>query len=292
MIPREVMNQIRKIEIRTKRLVNDTFAGQYSSVFKGHGMEFSDVREYQPGDDIRSIDWNVTARFGHPYIKKFVEERELTLIFLVDMSGSTDFGTKLKTKAAVAAEITAALSFSAVRNNDKVGLLVFTDKIEKYIPPKKSRAHILRLIREILFYKPQSTGTNIRQALEYINDVQKRKSIIFLISDFNDDGFEKALKVTSYRHDVIAIRIFDEKEESIPSIGNIELKDNESGEVLVINTNDAVLMSKFKEKKDNRAAYIKDLFKTAEVDVIPLNAGESYVKPLLNFFKVRERRYR
>ncbi len=290
MIPKEIYKQVKNIEIRTTRLVDSTFGGQYESVFKGHGIEFSEVREYYPGDDIRTIDWNVTARTGDPYVKIFHEERELTVIFAVDVSSSFHFGSGKKLKSEIAAEICALLAFSAVKNNDKIGLLIFSDKIEKNIPVKKGSKHVLRVIREILYYEPESKGTNIRLGLETLNRFLTRRAVIFLISDFFDDGYEQSLKILARYHDVIAINIFDPRERDIPSVGYIELEDPETGRTLFINTNN----SKFRERyKQNAAQYIQkadSFFKSKGIDKIDININESYVKPLRNFFQIREKR--
>ena len=228
MLTKELLKQVRQIEIRTKGLVNQVFSGEYHSVFKGRGMEFSEVREYQFGDDIRNIDWNVTARFGHPFIKVFEEERELTVILLVDLSGSLLFGSLEKTKQQVAAELTAILAFSALKNNDKVGLILFTDKIEKFVPPRKGNKHVLRIIREVLSFKPEGNSTDIKAALEFMNGVIKKKSIVFLLSDFMDEGYEKILRIVGKKHDLIGIVLDDRRETEIPKIGLIKLTDAES----------------------------------------------------------------
>ncbi|OIO73893.1 MAG: hypothetical protein AUJ85_06840 [Elusimicrobia bacterium CG1_02_37_114] len=292
MIPKEVLRQIRRIEIKTGKLVNDVFAGQYESVFKGRGMEFSEVREYLPGDDIRSIDWNVTARFGHPYVKKFVEERELTIMLLVDMSASGKFGTKDRFKSEISAEIAAVLSFSALKNNDKVGLIVFTDKIEIFVPPKKTRAHILRIIREILYFKPEHKDTDLTCGLEYLNEVIKRKSVVFLISDFLDKGYEKALKITNKRHDLVALVIDDPRERELPDMGLLELEDNETGENIIVDTSDKKFREEYWRQIEERIRQREKLFKTIRLDNIKITTGQSYVKPLVSFFELRARRFR
>jgi len=292
MIPKEVLRQIRRIEIKTGKLVNDVFAGQYESVFKGRGMEFSEVREYLPGDDIRSIDWNVTARFGHPYVKKFVEERELTIMLLVDMSASGKFGTKDRFKSEISAEIAAVLSFSALKNNDKVGLIVFTDKIEIFVPPKKTRAHILRIIREILYFKPEHKDTDLTCGLEYLNEVIKRKSVVFLISDFLDKGYEKALKITNKRHDLVALVIDDPRERELPDMGLLELEDNETGENIIVDTSDKKFREEYRRQIEERIRQREKLFKTIRLDNIKITTGQSYVKPLVSFFELRARRFR
>lgn len=292
MIPKEILKQIRRIEIRTGKLVNDIFAGQYESTFKGRGMEFDEVREYQPGDDIRAIDWNVTARYGHPYVKKFVEERELTIMLLVDMSASGNFGTQEKFKSEITAEIAAILAFSALRNNDKVGMIIFTDKIEKFIPPKKTRAHVLRIIREILYFKPVRRSTDISCGLEYLNEVLKRKAVVFLISDFMDKGFEKALKITNKRHDLIALSVTDPRERKLPEVGFMELEDAETGGTALVDTNDLLMQKEFSEKTEEILKRRKTLFNAIKLDNIEINTGKSYIEPLIAFFRLRERRLR
>jgi len=236
MLTKELLKQVRQIEIRTKGLVNQVFSGEYHSVFKGRGMEFSEVREYQFGDDIRNIDWNVTARFGHPYIKVFEEERELTVILMVDLSGSLMFGSVSKTKQRIAAELSAILAFSALKNNDKVGLILFTDKIEKFVPPRKGRKHVLRIIREVLSFEPEGKATNLRGALEYMNNTIKKRSIAFLISDFMDEGYEKILRIVGRKHDLVGIVLNDRREKEIPNIGLVKLSDAETGEERWIDT--------------------------------------------------------
>jgi len=290
MIPKEILKQIRKIEIRSGKLVNEIFAGQYSSVFKGRGMEFSEVREYIPGDDIRSIDWNVTARYGKPFVKRFVEEREMTVIFLVDVSASQNFGTKDKFKSELAAELASVLAFSAIKNNDRVGMVLFTDKIEKVIRPKKGKNHTLRLIREILFFKPEGKKTNISLALKYLNEVWRRKAVVFLISDFNDKNFEKSMKITSRKHDLIAIQISDSREKELPNIGLLEVEDAETGKREVIDTGDTYFRQEFSKKAALKNETLKIIFKKARVDNIILSTGRPYIIPLVQFFKIRERR--
>ena len=293
MIPKEILQQIKRIQIRTGRLVNDVFAGQYGSIFKGRGMEFSEVREYQPGDEIRTIDWNVSARYGKPFVKKYTEERELTIMLLVDMSRSEHFGTKDKTKSEIAAEIASVLAFSAVKNNDKVGMIIFTDKIEKYVAPKKTITHILRLISEILYFKPENTGTDITGALEYFYRVQKKRSTVFLISDFIDlRGYEHALKVAARKHDVVAINITDPREAEIPAGYFIELADSETGKKIVVDARDKKKARQFTELIRAEQQKRKELFSKSKVDYIAVNTHESYVDPLLKFFYMRERRFR
>ncbi len=290
MIPKEILRKVRRIEIRTTRLVNDLFGGEYESVFKGQGIEFADVREYVPGDDIRTIDWNVTARSQHPFVKKFVEERELTVLFVVDMSGSQYFGSGEKLKAEVAAEITALLAFSAVKNKDKTGLVISTDEVEKYIPVKKGRTHVLRVVREILFYQPRRPKTRLASALEFLHRVLTRTAVIFLISDFLDEGYEKALKILNRRHDVIAIRLKDRREEALVPAGLLEMEDRESGEIVLVDSSDRGLRETYQAAARQQDEKLDHLFKSLGVDKIDIAAEGSYVEPLFRFFKIRERR--
>ena len=292
MIPKEILKKVRQIEIRTGRLVNDVFAGEYESVFKGRGMEFHEVREYVPGDDIRSIDWNVTARSGHPYVKKFVEERELTVIIMADMSGSGSFGTRNKMKAELMAEIGAVLSFSAVKNNDKVGLLLFTDKVEKFIPPKKGRPHVLRVIRELLYYKPESRKTSISSAVEYLGKVLKKRAVIFLISDFMDTGYEKLLGILNKRHDIIGISISDPREKDMPDIGLVKFEDAETGEILYLDTSDDLLKKELAEKRSDLLNARNRAFRSIGVDSISISTDRPYIDPLIIFFRMRAKRFR
>jgi uncharacterized protein (DUF58 family) len=291
MIDKDLIKQVKQIEIRTRGLVNQVFSGEYHSVFKGRGMEFSEVREYQFGDDIRNIDWNVTARFGHPYIKIFEEERELTLILMVDLSGSLMFGTKEKTKQRVAAEISAILAFSALKNNDKAGLILFTDKIEKFVPPAKGKKHVLRIIREVLSFKPEGKTTNIKTALEYMNNTIKKKGIVFLISDFMDEGYEKILRIVGKKHDLIGILLKDQRETEIPPLGLIKLTDAETGRQRWVDTSDAKFKNGLIELRQRLLARRKSLFVTSRLDSIEIQTGENYVKPLVKFFKIREGRW-
>jgi uncharacterized protein (DUF58 family) len=295
MLSNEQIKQIRQIEIRTKALVNDIFSGEYHSVFKGRGMAFSEVREYQPGDDIRSIDWNVTARFGHPFVKIFEEERELTVMLIVDMSSSMGFGSLHKTKQQIAAELSGVLAFSALQNNDKVGLILFTDKIEKFVPPRKGKSHVLRIIREVLTYEPQAMQTNIKTALEFFNHAIKKKSIAFLVSDFMDLGYEKIIKTVSKKHDLISIAITDPRELSIPKGGLIRVYDAESNMVRHLDTSSQSVQAWFNETLKRRLEIRKSIFISSGVDSIEVNIKEddndSYIKPMINFFKMREKRW-
>ena len=291
MLTKELLKQVRQIEIKTKGLVNQVFSGEYHSVFKGRGMEFSEVREYQFGDDIRNIDWNVTARFGHPYIKIFEEERELTVMLMVDLSGSLSFGTIDKTKQQVAAEVSAILAFSAMKNNDKVGLILFTDKIERFVPPRKGRTHVLRIISEVLSYEPSGKSTGLKQALEYMNNAIKKRSIAFLLSDFIDDGFEKILRIVGRKHDLIGIVIKDEKEDNIPKVGIVKFMDAETGEQRYIDTSDAKFQKWYKLLIEEKKKKMKNLFITSRLDSIEIQTGQNYIAPLVQFFRMRERRW-
>ena len=290
MIPREILKQVRRIEIRTTRLVNDLFGGEYQSVFKGQGIEFADVREYVPGDDIRTIDWNVTARSLRPFVKKYVEERELTVVFLVDMSGSQFFGTSGRFKSEIAAEITALLAFSAVRNKDKIGLLIGTDQVEKYIPVKKGRTHVLRVVREILYYKPRHRKTCLQASLDYLNRVLTRTAVIFLISDFVDQGFERSLKILSRKHDLVAIHLVDPRERSLPPSGLLDVEDRESGKRLVIDSSDSNFRNRYELNSRRREESLDPLFKRLGIDRVVIDISESYAEPLVRFFRLRERR--
>ena len=284
---KEILKKIRRIEISTNRLVNNIFAGEYESVFKGQGMEFEEVREYQPGDEIRTIDWNVTARMGQPYIKKYVEERELVMMLLVDTSASADFGTYQGTKAEIAAEISALLAFSAIKNSDKVGLICFTDDVELFVPPRKGLKHVLRVVREILYFAPQQRGTNISAALEYVDRVIRRKSVVFLISDFRDQGYEKRLQVTSKRHDLIAITLQDMREETLPNVGLIELEDAETGEVVVLDTRDPKAREMYRQLNLSVVEARRKFFQSNRIDNIEIRTEQSYVEPLIRFFRQR-----
>jgi uncharacterized protein (DUF58 family) len=292
-IPKEVLRKVRQIEIRTNREVTDVLGGQYHSVFKGHGMEFEEVREYLPGDEVRSIDWNVTARLGHPFVKKFKEERELTVMLVVDVSASGQFGSVRQTKNELAAELAAVLAFSAIRNNDKVGLIMFTDQIEKYVPPKRGRGHVLRVIREILAFQPKGRGTNFELALDYLNHVQRRRAVTFVLSDFqvNDDELvRKKLRVASKRHDVIALSLRDPREEELPSVGLVELRDAETGERVLVDTFDRNVRDGFAAKARVRLETLRRLLRSASVDHVEIRCEADYMLPLIKFFKMRERR--
>ncbi len=292
MIPKEILKKVGQIEIQTRGLVNDVFSGEYHSVFKGRGMEFSEVREYQYGDDIRTIDWNVSARIGHPYVKVFEEERELTVMLLIDVSSSGEFGTVERMKGEIAVEICALLAFSAIKNNDKVGLIIFTDKIEKYVPPKKGKQHVLRVLRELLYFEPEDKKTNISVALEYLSNVVRKRSIVFLISDFISEDFSRALKIVNKKHDVVAVNITDPREKELPDVGFIELEDAENGEIITIDSTDSELRNLYytynRKQKEDRDR----LFKSMNVDFIDISTDKSYIEPLIKFFRMRAKRFR
>jgi uncharacterized protein (DUF58 family) len=292
MLTKEVISKIHRIEITTKHLVQDLFSGEYHSVFKGQGIEFTEVREYQPGDDIRTIDWNVTARYGYPFVKKFREERELLVMILVDLSASQKFGTAERFKDEIAAELSAVLAYAAIQNNDKVGLLIFTDQIEKVIPPKKGRYHVLRLIREVLYFQPSGRGTNLSLALEYTGRMLHRRSIIFLISDFLTSGYEKALKTLSRKHDIIALRIKDPREEQLPPSGFLELEDAETGQQFLIDSSDKTLQRQFGLIRYKQREDWENLLKQINLDRIEIATNSSYVEPLVQFFRKRAKRFR
>ncbi|MFO8056696.1 MAG: DUF58 domain-containing protein [bacterium] len=289
---RELLRKVRRIEISTRRVVNEVMAGQYHSVFKGRGMEFAEVREYQPGDDVRIIDWNVTARMGTPYVKVFHEERELTVILMVDMSKSLFFGTREKTKSEVAAELCALLAFSAILNNDRVGLIIFTNKVERAIPPKKGRRHVLRLIREVLFFQPRASRTDIASALEYLSRLYKRKAVVFLVSDFMAEGYEKAINIAGKRHDLIAVPLSDPREKELDPVGLVELEDAETGERMLVDTYDKETREVFSRIVAREEQERDRLFRSAELDTIPVTTGEAYDRSLIKFFKTRSRKAR
>ncbi|MFB3040191.1 MAG: DUF58 domain-containing protein [Candidatus Poribacteria bacterium] len=287
---KEILKKIRRIEIFTSRLVNNIFAGEYESVFKGRGMEFNEVREYQPGDEIRTIDWNVTARMGKPYIKKYVEERELVIMLVVDMSASIDFGTQQQTKGEIAAEISGLLAFSAIKNNDKVGLICFTNEVELFVPPRKGKKHVLRVIREILYFDPHQRATNINAALEYVDRVLQRRSVVFLISDFRDSGYEKRLAITSKHHDLIAVTVMDAREEELPDVGLIELEDAETGEVIILDTKNQSTREAYRQLNRRAIEARQKHFRANKVDCIEIRTDRSYVEPLIRFFRQRAMR--
>ena len=292
MIPREILKKVRRVEIRTRGLVNEVFSGEYHSVFKGRGMNFAEVREYQYGDDIRSIDWNVTARTGHPFVKVFEEERELTVMLVVDVSASGDFGTRERMKGEVAVEICALLAFSAIKNNDKVGLIIFSDRIEKFVPPRKGRAHVLRVLRELFYHRPEGRGTDIRGALEYLSRVIKRRAVVFLVSDFKAPRFEKPLSVAGRRQDLIAVHRGDQREAVMPALGYMEFEYAETGELHTVNTADPRFRAEFEKRVASERAELGDIFRHSRVDTIDIETDRPYVQPLMRFFKEREGRFR
>lgn len=286
----EILKKVRKIEVRTTRLVNDLFGGEYQSVFKGQGIEFAEVREYVPGDDIRSIDWNVTARSDKAYIKKFVEERELTVIFALDMSGSLFFGSQEKLKSEIAAEVTSLLAFSAVKNNDKTGLVIGTEEIEKFIPVKKGRNHVLRVVREILGYIPIKRKTSLKNTIDFLNQVLNRSAVVFLISDFLSDDYEKSLRILNRKHDVIALQIKDPIEDELPSAGLVEWTDHETGKTIMVDTSSKSVRDQYRDDALLRQAKIETLFKSLGIDKVTIPTTGSYVEPLFKFFKQRSAR--
>jgi len=292
MIPKEILRKVRRIELRTRHLVNDVFSGEYHSVFKGMGMEFEGVREYLPGDDVRSIDWNVTARLGHPYVKKFHEERELTVMLVVDASASGQFGSHERMKGEIAAEICAVLAFAAIQNNDKVGLLIFTDRVEKFVPPKKGRQHVLRVIREILYFEPEGRGTDIALALRHLLRVVRRRAVVFVVSDFLDSGFERMLRIAGRRHDTVAIAVEDPRERALPPVGFVDLEDAETGERLTFDAGDRRSRAAFealaaldRERREKTLSVLRE-------KVVTFRTDEPYVGPLIAFFRRRAARLR
>ena len=285
-----LLKKVRKIEIKTRGLSNHIFAGEYNTAFKGRGMAFSEVREYQSGDDVRSIDWNVTARYNSPYVKVFEEEREMIVMLLVDVSGSGNFGTKKQFKREIATELSAILAFSAIKNNDKVGVIFFSDIIEEFIPPKKGKSHILRIIRQILSFKPKNKKTDISQAIEYFNNVMKKRCICFILSDYISPSFEKPLKIASKKHDIVALRISDQREKKLPNIGLIPLKDAENDTISYVDTSSKIIRQLFARNHKENEEELQKLFPRCGVDMIDISTGEDYVKPLINFFKNREKR--
>tara|TARA_Y100000746_G_scaffold183855_1_gene162180 strand:+ start:166 stop:1041 length:876 start_codon:yes stop_codon:yes gene_type:complete len=290
MSTKALLKKVRKIEIKTRGLSNHIFAGEYNTAFKGRGMAFSEVREYQSGDDVRSIDWNVTARYNSPYVKVFEEEREMIVMLLVDVSGSGNFGTKKQFKREIATELSAILAFSAIKNNDKVGVIFFSDIIEEFIPPKKGKSHILRIIRQILSFKPKNKKTDISQAIEYFNNVMKKRCICFILSDYISPSFEKPLKIASKKHDIVALRISDQREKKLPNIGLIPLKDAENDTISYVDTSSKIIRQLFARNHKENEEELQKLFPRCGVDMIDISTGEDYVKPLINFFKNREKR--
>ncbi|MHC4908986.1 MAG: DUF58 domain-containing protein [Planctomycetota bacterium] len=290
MLPPELLKSIRRIEIKTSHLVNEALAGQYHSAFKGHGMEFEEVRLYLPGDDVRQIDWNVSARTGHPHVKVFREERELTVMLLVDVSGSQSFGSTTQLKRELVAEIGAILAFSATFNNDKVGLLCFSDRIERHVPPRKGRRHVLRVIRDLLAIEPEGRGTDIEMAVEHLNKAMRRKAVVFVISDFQDAGYERALQIARRRHDVILIDVGDLRERELPKVGLIELEDQETGEHIVVDTGSRRFRERFAAIVDAKIEQRTTALRRCGLERIAVNTGEGAAQPLMAFFRAREAR--
>ena len=284
---KELLKKVRKIEIKTRRLSDHIFGGEYHSTFKGRGMTFSEVRQYQFGDDVRNIDWNVTARYNEPYIKVFEEERELTMMLMVDISGSELFGTDEQFKNDIVTEIAATLAFSATQNNDKIGLILFSDKIELYIPPKKGRSHVLRIIRELIEFKPESKLTNIAEALKFLSNVMKKKAIVFVLSDFIADDYKQTLKIAAGRHDITGIRVYDKHEESIPNLGMVQMHDEETGESVLVNTSSKKIRQNYNDFYREKVDYFKESFTKSGAGAIDCRVDESYVKKLLGYFKRR-----
>jgi uncharacterized protein (DUF58 family) len=292
MLPGEIVHKIRRIQITAKRLVNESLAGEYHSIFKGRGMEFDEVREYQHGDDIRTIDWNVTSRAGHPFVKRYVEERELTVMLLVDASASGFFGSSEKTKGEIAAEVSALLAFSAIRNNDRVGALLFTDRVEKFIPPRPGSTHALRVIREILLCRPGHRGTCIQEALERLNLLLRKSAVVFLISDLLDHGFEQSLKVANRRFDMVIIQIMDPREEQLPDVGIVAIRDAETDEVVHLDTSLSHIRARYKESGQKNRMKLARLFQSHSIDHVVINTSQPYEIPLIRFFHERARRCR
>ena len=284
---KELLKKVRKIEIKTRRLSDHIFGGEYHSTFKGRGMTFSEVRQYQFGDDVRNIDWNVTARYNEPFVKVFEEERELTMMLMVDVSGSELFGTVEQFKNEVVTEIAATLAFSATQNNDKIGLILFSDKVELYIPPKKGRSHVLRIIRELIEFEPESKQTNFAEALKFLSNVMKKKAIVFVLSDFIADDYHQTLKIVSGKHDVTGIRVFDKHEEHMPNLGMVQMQDEETGELMLVNTASKKVRLNYGKYYQEKVDYYKDSFTKAGAGTIDCRVDESYVKKLLGYFKRR-----
>ena len=290
MIPKEIIEKVRLIEIRSRNIVNDLFAGEYHSAFKGRGMEFAEVREYQRGDDVRTIDWNVTARIGTPYVKVFDEEREQTVMLLVDASASGAFGSQRQMKGEVGVEISALLAFAAIKNNDRVGLLIFTDEVEVFVPPKKGRKHVLRVIRELLYFKPRGQRTSISGALDHLERVLHRRSVVFLLSDFIDEGYERSLQLMRRRHDLVAISLFDPRERTLPDVGFINLQDAETGEQFLVDSGREAVRAFFDREQRRLDEQRRDLFRRTGIDEVPIDITQSYVDPLVRLFHTRAHR--
>ncbi len=291
MIPKEILKKVKRIDIQTRGLVDEVFSGRYHSIFKGHGLDFNDIREYQPGDDIRSIDWNVSARAGHPYIKVFEEERELTVMLIADVSASSQFGTYNQMKGELAVEMCAVLAFSAIKNNDKIGLIIFSDRIEKYVPPKTGKSHVLRVLRELLYFKPEGKNTDISVPLEYLYKVMRKRATVFLVSDFLSGGFEKALRIAKRKHDIVAITVSDPRERAMPDVGLIEFQDAETGQYALLDTANKEVMEQFSIQAELAREKRETLFKSMNIDFINIFTDESYVIPFVKFFKKRAKRF-
>lgn len=283
----ELLKKVRKIEIKTRGLSNQIFSGEYHSAFKGRGMTFSEVREYQPGDDIRAIDWNVTARFNHPYVKVFEEEREMTVMLLVDVSASGEFGTQKQLKQELITELCAVLSFSSIQNNDKIGVIFFTDKIEKFIPPKKGKSHVLRIIRDLIEFKAEHKATDLKVALKYLTSVIKKRSIAFVISDFMSPDFSDSLKIANRKHDIVALRVYDKREQELPNVGLVKLIDAENGQIKWVDTSNKEVRNQFAMNARKKESQLRDLFNKSGVDAANISTSESYIVPLTNLFKRR-----
>jgi len=292
MLPKEIVQKIRRIQITTNRLVNESLAGEYHSVFKGRGMEFDEVREYQHGDDVRTIDWNVTSRAGRPFVKRYVEERELTVMLLIDMSASGAFGSADKTKSEIIAEVSGLLAFSAIKNNDRVGAILFTDRVEKFLPPRRGSTHVLRVIREVLFYKPEHRGTCIQKALEHLNLVLHKRSVVFLISDLLDQGFEQSLKAANRRHDVIIAQIIDPREKELPDVGILEIRDAETGEIVRLDTALPWVRETFRANWSRNQVRLAKFFNAHRIDHLSIETDKPYDVPLIRCFEERARRIR
>jgi uncharacterized protein (DUF58 family) len=292
MIPSEILRKVRQIEIRTRSAVNSVLSGAYSSTFKGRGMEFAEVREYVPGDEIRTIDWNVTARQGHPFVKKFIEERELTVLLVVDASSSGEFGSQKEMKGEVMATLSALLAFSAIKNNDRVGLLIFTSKVEKFIPPQKGKKHVLRVIRELLYHKPEEKGTDLAVALEHVNRLLKRRAVVFLVSDFATGDFQRPLRLLQQRHDAVAITVVDPRERDLPDVGFLELEDAETGEIVLIDTGDREFRDLFRKEVGRESSQLRRAFRKMNTDFVEVLIQPDYddtIQPLLDYFRKRAR---
>ena len=284
---KELLKKVRKIEIKTKRLSNHIFSGEYHSSFKGRGMTFSEVRQYQYGDDIRNIDWNVTARYNEAHVKVFEEERELTMVLMVDISGSEGFGSKSQFKKDIVTEIAATMAFSATQNNDKIGLILFSDNVELYIPPKKGRSHVLRIIRELIEFEPKSQKTDISQALKFLSGTQKKKAIVFVISDFMSENYEQTLKIASKKHDITGVRVYDIREEKIPNLGMVSMLDAETGKIQLVDTGSKSVRMNYEKHYQERVNYFKDIFSKSGAGVVNTRVDENYVTKLLGYFKSR-----